>query len=321
MRHACALVTAHHRSGYTIRAGEREFLARVSGKYMAASSGRPDYPVAGDFVSVRFEGEAAVIEKLLPRKSLLARKKPGAGNETQPIAANVDMVFSVMGLDGNFNPRRLERLLAAAAGSGAECAVILTKRDLLPAPQLEEKIRLARPSCGNAPLFCASGLTGEGVAGIRAAISEKTVCFIGSSGVGKSALINRLLGEEAAKTGPARPNDCRGRHTTTARQMYFLPGGGAVIDTPGVREMGLLEERTAGVSEVFPDIEEAALNCRFTSCHHEDEAGCAVKAAVESGAITAERYSSYMKLKRETAPPPEYLRRKMLRLRRQGGGC
>lgn len=306
-----AVVTAQHRLGYTIFFNDAEMPARVSGRFMGRVAARSDYPAVGDAVLISLhEGSAqAVIEEVLPRKTVLARRKPDSADEVQTIAANVDIVFAVMGLDGNFSPHRLERLVAIARGCGAEPAVILTKRDIA-GDALAQRVSQAQNAAGaDVRVIALSGITGEGVPDAAVLLPGKTACFIGSSGTGKSTLINRLLGCEKARVGLARVKDSRGRHTTTARQLYFLPGGGAVIDTPGIREVGLTEGQKAGVEELYADIEALTPACRFTNCTHASEPDCAVKAAVAAGAITPERYRGYLKLKTETKPVPHYLKR------------
>ena len=308
-----ALVIAQHRLGYIVRTATMELPARVAGRFMLAAKGRPDYPAVGDNVKVTLHDNAtmAVIEEILPRRTKLLRRKPDSELEIQVIAANIDIVFAVMGLDGNFNPRRLERLLAIAKSSGAMPAVILTKSDLATATQITAMAVEARTSAGaGTQVFVLSNVSGEGLTELKPFMSGKTACFIGSSGTGKSTLINSLIGTERIKTAEVREKDSRGRHTTTARQLYSLPCGGAVIDTPGMREIGLVEEQSESIDKVFAEMDILAAGCHFANCRHNTEPGCAVKAAMDDGKITPQRYASYLKLKHETAPPPEYMQRK-----------
>lgn len=297
-----ALVTAEQRQAYTVRLDGRELPAAVAGKFMGEAAGRLDFPVVGDDVSVTLHdgGEKAVIHAVLPRRSLLLRKGLGASGDAQPLAANVDKVFIVMGLDGNYNVARLERLLVAAWDSGATPVVALTKKDLCAEEELAEKLAAAAQAAPGVEVFCLSSLSGEGVAQVEAALAGGArCCFLGSSGAGKSTLLNRLAGREAAPTGEVREGDARGRHTTTARHLYFLPGGGQVIDTPGIREF-CVEYSGEGLETSFSDIQALAAGCRFKDCSHEAEPGCAVRAALEAGTLAAARLKNYNKLRRET---------------------
>ncbi|MDA8130372.1 MAG: ribosome small subunit-dependent GTPase A [Elusimicrobia bacterium] len=297
-----ALVTAEQRQSYTVRLDGRELPATVSGKLMGEAAGRLDYPVVGDDVSVTLHdgGAKAVVHAVLPRRGLLLRKGVGAQGDAQPLAANVDRVLIVMGLDGNYNVARLERLLVAAWDSGGVPVVVLTKRDLAPAGELPEKLAAVERAAPGVRVFCVSSVSGEGVAEVEAELAGGLrCCLLGSSGAGKSTLLNRLAGIETAVTGAVREGDSRGRHTTTARHLYFLPCGGQVVDTPGVREF-CVEYSGEGLESSFSDIEALAEGCRFADCSHGAEPGCAVQAAVSEGALSPERLKSYDKLRRET---------------------
>lgn len=296
-----ALVTAEQRGAYTVRLEGAELPAVVAGKLAGEAVSRLDFPVVGDEVSVSLHdgGGKAVIHGVRPRRALLLRKGLGAAGDAQPLAANIDKVFIVMGLDGNYNIARMERLLVAAWDSGALPVVVLTKKDLCPGPELAERLEAAGRSAPGARVLCLSSLSGEGLAEVEAELSGGArCCFIGSSGAGKTTLLNRLAGREAGPTGAVRESDARGRHTTTARQLYFLPCGGQVIDTPGIREFGLAYAGE-GLETSFSDIGELAAGCRFKDCSHSGEPGCAVAAAVEAGALTEERLGGYNKLRRE----------------------
>lgn len=297
-----ALVTAEQRGQYTVRVDGRELPAVTTGRLAGEAVSRLDFPVVGDEaeVSLHDGGQKAVIHGVLPRRSLLLRKGPEDAGGVQPLAANVDKVFIVMGLDGNYNIARLERLLTAAWDSGALPVVALTKKDLCPPEELEARLAAVTLAAPGARVLCLSSLSGEGVAEVEAELAGGArCCFLGSSGAGKSTLLNRLAGREAAPTGEVRAGDARGRHTTTGRQLYFLPCGGQVIDTPGVREFGVAYAGE-GLETSFSDISALAANCRFHDCSHSGEPGCAVAAAVETGAVTEERLKSYHKLRRET---------------------
>lgn len=230
-----------------------------------------DFPAVGDFVMAGKTGEGtqAVIHQVLPRKSVFMRKAAGSDRKEQLVATNIDIVFLCMALNQDFNVRRLERYLSIAWDSGAKPVVVLTKPDIC------EDIEEILP-------YLSAGTT---------------AAFLGSSGVGKSTLVNRLLGEERLATGGIR-NDDKGRHTTTHRELLFLPDGGMVIDTPGMRELGMWDAKS-GIDRTFSDIEELALQCRFRDCTHTVEPGCAVQKALKNGTLSKERMQSYQKLKTE----------------------
>ena len=297
-----ALVTAEQRGTYTVRLDGRELPAVAAGKLAGGAVSRLDFPVVGDTakVSLHDGGAKAVIHAVLPRRSMLLRKGLGAAGDAQPLAANIDKVFIVMGLDGNYNIARLERLLVAAWDSGALPVVVLTKKDLCPEPELTARLAAVGRAAPGARALCLSSLSGEGVAEVEAELlGGLRCCFVGSSGAGKTTLLNRLAGREAGHTGPVRESDERGRHTTTSRQLYILPCGGQVIDTPGIREFGV-EYAGEGLAASFSDISALAAGCRFKDCSHSGEPGCAVIAAAEAGALPEERLESYRKLRRET---------------------
>ena len=277
--------------------GER--LAEVSGRLVHQAQSAEDFPCVGDFVMADTAPERAVIRAVLPRCSLLVRRAAGAGREAQGVCANVDTVFLCMSLNHNFNVRRLERYLAMAYDSGASPVVLLTKADLC-ADVAAALYALPLAVREGAPVCAVSAAQADGLTALLPYLAPgRTVAFIGSSGVGKSTLINRLLGEERLDTQEIGFED-RGRHTTTRRELFMLPCGAMVIDTPGMRELGLWDA-DEGLNRAFADIEALAAQCRFASCTHGSEPGCAVRRAIESGELDEERLLSFEKLRRETA--------------------
>jgi ribosome biogenesis GTPase len=278
----------------------REVLASVAGKLQYEASGRGGLPAVGDWVcgSVRPEEGRATIHRVLERRTKISRKGAGSVTDEQVLAANIDTVFLVTSLNQDLNPRRIERYLALACESGALPVVLLTKADLCndPAEAVAEIERVA-PSVS---VHAVSALEGSGLDALAAYLGAgQTSVLLGSSGVGKSTLVNRILGEERQEVREIRSQDDRGRHTTSSRQLLFLPRGGMLIDTPGMRELQLWDT-DEGFGQTFQDVEEAASHCRFTDCgHHAGTPGCAVQAAIESGALPPERLANWSKLGRE----------------------
>lgn len=274
--------------------------AAVSGRYRYEARTVSDYPAVGDFVmldGVNGIGQA-VIHALLPRKSMFVRKAAGTSNSEQIVAANVDLVFICMSLNNDFNLRRLERYLSVAWDSGAVPVILLTKADLC------EEVAGMRAAVSEVAvgvdILVTSSMEQDGYESVLPYLKNgQTIAFIGSSGVGKSTLINRLLGGERIKTNGLRSDD-KGRHTTTHRELICLPGGGIVIDTPGMRELGMWDA-SEGVEKTFADIEELAHFCKFKNCTHHSEPGCGIQAALERGTLSPERWRSYQKLRTENA--------------------
>ncbi|MFB7812704.1 ribosome small subunit-dependent GTPase A [Paenibacillus chitinolyticus] len=298
-------VALEHKRMYRVKTDSDEVLAEVSGSMRYQARSRGDYPAVGDWValSVREEEGRATIHGVLPRKSMFVRKVAGNVTEEQIVAANVDVIFLVNALNADYNLRRLERYLVMAWESGASPVIILSKADLCASPE-EVALRVAETEAiaPGVPVHAVSSLLGEGVEGLRAAYLGigRTAAVAGSSGAGKSTLINALLGHEAMDTGAIREDDARGRHTTTHRELLLLPGGGVLIDTPGMRELQLWEA-DSGLSQSFDDVETLAASCRFPDCRHSSEPGCAVRGAIEDGTLDQARYDSYVKLQKELA--------------------
>jgi ribosome biogenesis GTPase len=287
---APARVAIQHRGAYDLITEEGEVRASAATRLVKAD----ELPAVGDWVGL--DRGTNLVEAVLPRRTSISRKEVWQAVREQVLAANVDVAFLVQALPLDFNVRRLERYLAMAWESGAQPVVLLTKVDLVEdlQPYADDADAVTLGAC---PVEAVSAVTGAGVDGLRRWLEpNRTAVLLGSSGVGKSTLVNALAGEELLATQEVRADDHRGRHTTTHRELIVLPGGGVILDTPGIRELQLWD---ADLEQTFGDVEEIAGRCRFSDCAHEREPGCAVREALADGSLSAERWQSYVKLQRE----------------------
>lgn len=300
-----ARVIAEYKEAYKIKDINGEFLAKITGKKIFESSKREDYPATGDWVLVdEVDKEHAVIRAILPRQTIIKRKfgnknKQGEKTDVQIIATNIDVGFIIESVDRDYNLNRFERYFSILTDGGVKPAIILNKIDLLSIKELDERLVELKSRFPNIDIITTSVFHSNGLDKLKDYIKAGlTYCFLGSSGVGKSSLVNGLLGEEVIKTGEISTYSDRGKHTTTGRQMYFLDNGGIVIDNPGIREVGLID-MVDGVDSFFEDIVNIGQKCKYPDCSHTHEPGCVVLLAKESGDIDEDQYSNYTNLKKE----------------------
>ncbi len=301
-----ARVTAVHKERYEVVSEKGiTFAVLKRGSYQGKDTAE-EYPAVGDYVSMRFEETGdSLITKTLPRTSKFSRSNfsgHAAGYVKtvleQTVAANFDHVFLMSSLNHDFNVSRMERYLAMAHHSGAQPVIVLTKADV--AVDLGSKLERVRAIAGQAPIHAISAHTGTGMNELAAYFAPgKTAVFLGSSGVGKSSLVNALAGETVMAVNDIREDDSKGRHTTTHRQMIFLPSGAVVIDTPGLRELGVVWEAEEGIGQTYADVESFLGRCRYSDCKHQNEPGCAIREAVEQGVLSKERMDRYVRLVKE----------------------
>ena len=294
-----ARVVRQNRDQYTLNTGDHELIAILSGSFKRSVADETGFPTVGDWVALRYDPDSDIqlILELLPRHSHFTRQAAGKDSSHQLVAANFDYLFLVNGLDGDFNPRRIQRYLSLAWNSDTKPVIVLNKVDLC--PDLDSCLQQVKSIASGVPIHPVCATDPTSLAGLSEYFAfGKTVALLGSSGVGKSTLVNSLMGETILKTQSNRDSDSRGRHTTTWRELLLLPQGSCLIDLPGMRELQLTGEEM-GMEKAFADIEAIARNCHFRNCRHQGEPGCAVEAAVEDGRIEQDRYLQYSKLKDE----------------------
>ncbi len=302
-----ARVTVVHKERYEVVCAHGITYARLKTKEYYIDT--QDFPTTGDFVRIRYldNGDSQIIATL-PRRTFFSRREPGSIPRNQAVAANFDYVFIMQSLNMDFNPKRLERYLTLAWQSGAIPVILLTKADLVE-DYGEHLAKVERVAAG-VNTHVVSAHSGFGLDRLNAYLQPgKTVVFLGSSGVGKSSLVNALAGEEIMSEGGIRKDDSKGRHTTTHRQLIRLKSGVMIIDTPGMRELGMWDV-SEGLGDAFADVERFLGKCRFSDCRHESEPGCAIKAAIDAGELDVRRWESYRKLNEEAVDRDERMRRK-----------
>jgi ribosome biogenesis GTPase / thiamine phosphate phosphatase len=297
-----ARVTRVDKDRYLVRNEQNEVQAEPTGKILFSAGSSEDLPCVGDWVLVQYHNDntLAIIHQVFPRRTYLRRKSAGARAEYQMIASNIDVAFVIQSCDLNFNLRRMERYLVMINEGNVEPVILLSKSDLVSADEAAEKIAALRSARIDARIMPFSNVTETGLETVKETLQKgKTYCLLGSSGVGKTTLLNHLLGREEFETNPVREKDNRGRHTTSRRQMTLLDNGALLVDTPGMRELGLMGVE-ASIDDSFSDIHELSKECRFKDCSHSVEVGCAILAAIKTGDLSEVRYQSYMKLVRES---------------------
>ncbi len=293
-------ITRENRERYVISDGENEYDGEVTGNLRYSVSSRTDFPAVGDWVLMKiYDSDQAIIHKVLPRKSVLARQAVGKFGETQIISANIDVAFVVQAINNNFNINRLERYLAVCYAADIEPVLVISKTDLSTAEEIGDAINLLDRRDKKVKYILLSNITLTGLEQILDFIQKaKTYCVVGSSGVGKSTLINNLLKKDILRTGQISESTNKGRHISDHRELFVLENGGIIIDTPGMRELGMTDN-AEGIKTTFQEILEISSNCKYPDCRHINESGCAVIDALKSGRIDRDSYNNYRKIQRE----------------------
>jgi ribosome biogenesis GTPase len=293
-------VTRENRERYLVTTGGKEYEAEVTGNLRFTALSREDFPAVGDWVAmVLYDSDQAIIHRILPRRSVLERQSAGKEATKQVIAANVDGALIVQAIDNNFNINRLERYLTICHTSGVEPVLIISKIDVADNRELEKAVEELRRRNKEVNYLPVSNLSGQGLEQVMDYLQKgKTYCVMGSSGVGKSSLINNLLKREVLKTGVISSSTNKGKHTTDHRELFILENGAIIIDNPGMRELGITDD-TEGIKTTYREIYELSLNCRFPDCQHINERGCAVLEAMENGTIDADSLENFRKINRE----------------------
>jgi len=300
--HDVARVVSVHKDSYTVTKGGEEIFAELSGNLLYSTESASDLPTTGDWVYTDFfdDDTHAIIYGIFPRKTLLKRKTAGKLVDFQLIAANIDFAFIIQSLNDNFNLRRLERYLVMVNESGIKPVILLSKCDLIPNEEINDIKKKILDVAPNTTMIAFSNLDRENIDSIIGLLmSESSYCLLGSSGVGKTTLLNSIIGNDKFETQPVSKIQSKGRHTTTSRQLVRLKNGAMIIDTPGMRELGSMSVDD-GLDETFSEILEISQNCKFTNCSHTNEKGCAILAAIEAGDLSEQRYQNYLKMKKES---------------------
>ena len=301
--HELARVVSVHKDRYIISKEKAEIFAELAGIFFYTADSPTDLPTTGDWVYADFydDDTHAIIHGLVPRKTLLKRKAAGKLVDFQLIAANIDIAFIIQSADHNFNLRRLERYLVMVNESGITPVILLSKCDLIPPNEVDEIIETISTIATQATVLAFSNLSGENVDAIKdSLVTGKTYCLLGSSGVGKTTLLNSILGSEQFETQSVSKKQSKGRHTTTSRELIRLENGAMLIDTPGMRELGNMSVDT-GIDETFSEVIALSRTCKFNDCSHTNEKGCAILSAIKTGEISEQRYKNYLKMKNESA--------------------
>jgi ribosome biogenesis GTPase len=301
--HGIARVASVHKDRYIITVGHGDISAELSGNFLYSANAASDFPTTGDWVYADlYDNDThAIIHDVIPRKTLLKRKTAGQLVDFQLIAANIDVAFIVQSADYNFNLRRLERYLVMVNESGINPVILLSKCDLISNSEVDEIKKSILTIAPHSAFIAFSNLSGENIATIKTSlIPGHTYCLLGSSGVGKTTLLNSVVGNEQFETQSVSKKQNKGRHTTTKRELIQIDNGAMLIDTPGMRELGNISANT-GINETFSDVLDLSQNCKFNNCSHTNEKGCAILSAINDGTLLSERYKSYLKMKNELA--------------------